>query len=56
MINKSDEGHIMKKTVLAALFLMALCSLGFITKMGTVKAYQQGYTVNDYMVITVSSD
>lgn len=42
----------MKRIVLVAIFLMALCSLGFLTKTGTVIAYQDGYTVNDYVAIT----
>ena len=42
----------MKRTVLVAFCIIALCSLGLAMKTGTVRAYQEGYEVNDYEAIT----
>lgn len=39
----------MKKIVLAAFCIIALCSLSLLMKTGTVKAYQEGYIVTDYV-------
>ena len=38
----------MKRTVLAAFCIIALCSLGLAMKTGTISAYQVGYEVTDY--------
>ncbi len=43
----------MKRAVLVAFCIIALCSLGLVVKAGIVRAYQEGYEVTDYMVITV---
>ena len=42
----------MKRAVLLAFCIIALCSLGFVMKTGIVRAYQAGYEVTDYMAIT----
>lgn len=43
----------MKRAVLVAFCIIALCSLGLVMKTGTVSApYQTGYEVNDYIAIT----
>jgi len=42
----------MKRAVLVAFCIIALCSLGLVMKIGTVRAYKAGYTVNDYIAIT----
>ena len=42
----------MKRVVLVAFCIIALCSLGLVMKTGTVGAYQAGYEVTDYIAIT----
>ena len=39
----------MKRTVLAAFCILAFCSFGLAMKAGPVRAYQEGWEVNDYM-------
>lgn len=43
----------MKRTVLAAFCIIALCSLGLAIKTGTVRAYKDGYEVNLYWAQTI---
>ena len=42
----------MKKTFFAVFCIIALCSLALVMKTGTVRAYQAGYEVNDYVAVT----
>ena len=41
----------MKRVVLVAFCIIALCSLGLVMKTGTVRAYKAGYEVNDFVAI-----
>jgi len=42
----------MKRAVLVAFCIIALCSLGLVMKTRTVRAYQAGYEVNNYTPLT----
>jgi len=43
----------MNRAVLAAFCIIALCSLGLAMKTGTIRAYQEGYEVTDYVALRI---